>query len=93
LEKRVFSDIGMIAAKLNAPASTGLPLFPVSGTIITELEAIEHLTGASAELVVAGGVLGAEGSCWIAVTGTEKQLEIAENLISEISKEPSFGES
>jgi hypothetical protein len=93
LEKRVFSDIGLIAAKLNAPASTGLRLFPVSSTIITELEAIEQLTGASAELVAAGGVLGAEGSCWIAVTGTEEQLEITENLISGISKEPSFGES
>lgn len=92
LEKRVFGNIGLIAAKLNAPSSTGLRMIPISGTIITELEAIELLTGASPELVAAGGVLGAEGSCWIAVTGTKEQLSVAENIMTAISNEPPFGE-
>ncbi|WP_156496379.1 hypothetical protein [Clostridium coskatii] len=34
------------------------------------------LTGISAELVAAGGICGAEGSCWMAITGTEEQLHM-----------------
>jgi hypothetical protein len=58
--------------------------------IITELEAIKIITGAEAELVAAGGVCGAEGSCWIAVTGNHEQLTNVDNLIKSISKEPNF---
>lgn len=90
LEKRVFGDIGQIASRLNAPSTTGLRMFPISGTIITELEAIEMLTGASAELVAAGGICGAEGSCWIAITGTEEQLHTVSGIINSVINEPSL---
>ncbi len=88
LEKRVFGDIFTISAILNAPSSTGLRMFPVSGTIITELEAITLLTGASAQLVAAGGVMSAQGGCWIAVTGTKDQLSSTSDLLNGILKEP-----
>lgn len=90
LEKRVFGNIAEIAAKLNDPSTSGLRMLPISGTIITELEAIELLSGASAELVAAGGVLGAEGSCWIAVSGTKEQLEVASNVLNSVKGENIF---
>ena len=92
LEKRVTGNIAEIAALLSSPSASGTRLLPVSGTIITELEAVELLTGASAQLVSAGGVLGAEGSYWIAVTGTEGQLKVASDIIKSIINEPPFGE-
>jgi hypothetical protein len=91
LEKRVMSDIGQIAAKLNSPTTEGVRMLPVSGTIVTEIEAIELLSGAVAELIAAGGVLGAEGSSLLLVTGSEEQLETISSIMKNISKEPSFG--
>jgi hypothetical protein len=90
LEKRVYGNIGQIAALLNAPATNGLRMAPISGTIITELEALEQLTGAKAQLFAAGGVIGAEGSVWIALTGTPDQLRVAETIVKDIEKEPPF---
>lgn len=90
LEKRVFGSIAETASKLNGPSASGTRLLPITGTIITELEAITLLSGASAELVAAGGILGAEGSCWIAVSGTTEQLGVAADTIHAIQKEPAF---
>jgi hypothetical protein len=48
------------------------------------------LTGAAAELIAAGGVCGAEGSVWLAVSGTAEQVGKAEALLRSIASEPSF---
>ena len=90
LEKRIFGNISDIASKINNPSVSGTRILPIGGTIITELEAINFITGASAELVAAGGVFGAEGGYWIAVTGTEEQLDLATEVIKEVQKEPEF---
>lgn len=90
LEKRVSADINKIAQKLNSPKASGLRYMPVNGNVITELEAIKIITGAEAELFAAGGVCGAEGSSWIAVTGTDEQLERAELLFKAVNVEPNF---
>jgi hypothetical protein len=90
LEKRISSNINELAQIINSPQSSGVRYFPVTGTIITELEAINILTGAQAHLFAAGGVSGAEGSVWIAVTGTEEQLKQADEIIKEIRQEPNF---
>lgn len=90
LEKRVLGDLHEIAAKLNTPTGSGLRMMPVGGTIITELEAVELLTGAKAELIAAGGILGAEGSCWITITGNDHQLSLASEILAEITHEPPF---
>jgi hypothetical protein len=91
LEKRVNSDLDTLAQKLNAPDAGGYRLLPVLGEVFTELDALEALTGACVELIAAGGVCGAEGSCLIGVTGNEEQEKFAEQVISSVATEPSFG--
>ena len=90
LEKRVPGDLDILAAKLNAPGASGSRLLPVGGEIVTEIEAIALLSGASAELIAAGGVSGAEGSVWLAVGGTPDQEQAAENILKSIVFEPAF---
>ena len=60
------------------------------GEVFTEIEALQALTGAEVDLIAAGGVCGAEGSCWLAVSGNEEQEEFAEQVIASISGEPAF---
>jgi hypothetical protein len=90
LEKRIFGDLDEVARKINSPGVEGPRLLPAPGEVFTELDALELLTGAKAELVAAGGVCGAEGSVWLAVDGEAAQLEAAENLLESILKEPLF---
>ncbi len=90
LEKRIHGDINDIAKRLNSSNATGSRYLPVSGNVITELDAIKRITGASAELVASGGICGAEGSCWIAVSGSNKQLSDTDDLIKDIINEPIF---
>jgi len=90
LEKRVFSDLTDLAVRLNAPGAEGPRLLPVPGEVFTEIDAIMLLTGAEAELVAGGGVFGAEGSVWIAVTGSEEEMEAAEKLLKSVASEPGF---
>ena len=91
LEKRVSEDIDKIAEKMNHPDTRGSRFFPVFGEVITELQAIHMLTGATADLVAAGGVGGAEGSVWLLVDGNEQQIAAASELIKSVAKEPAFG--
>jgi 6-phosphogluconate dehydrogenase (decarboxylating) len=51
---------------------------------------VSILTGANAELISAGGVCGAEGSCWLAVTGTKEQEDAAEKIFASVAYEPAF---
>jgi hypothetical protein len=90
LEKRVNGDLHVLAEKLNAPGAGGYRLLPVPGQVFTELDAVNLLTGASAELFSAGGVCGAEGSCRLVVSGTEEQEDAAEKLFSSLANEPAF---
>jgi len=90
LEKRVCCDIDNLAVKINSPGADGPRLMPVTGEIITEIEAIYILTGAKAELFAAGGVGGAEGAVWLAISGTDKQMEKAKKLINSVSCEQPF---
>lgn len=90
LEKRVSCDINALANKLNAPGAGGYRLMPLPGEIFTELDALAVLTGAEAELIAAGGVCGAEGGCWIAVSGEPEQEAFAEQVIASVAAEPPF---
>lgn len=90
LEKRVAGDLDTLAARLNAPGTTGPRLLPIPGDILTETEAVELLTGATAELTAAGGVCGAEGSIWLAVSGTADQEQKASELLRGVRGEPAF---
>ncbi len=90
LEKRVTGDLDMLAEKLNTPGTHGARLLPVPGQVFTEIDAVALLTGASAELFAGGGVSGAEGSVWLAVSGDKKQLESVEKLLKYVLEEPPF---
>jgi hypothetical protein len=88
LEKRVLDDVVELAKLVNAPDATGPRLYPIHGEIFNELDAIELLTGAQAQLIAAGGIYGAEGSGWIAVSGSGEQEDDAAALIRSVRDEP-----
>jgi hypothetical protein len=90
LEKRISGDLNAISEKLNAPGAGGYRLLPVQGEIFTEIEALRALTAAEVRLIAAGGVCGAEGGCWIAVTGEPEQEEFAEQIIASVAGESPF---
>ncbi|MGB4475531.1 MAG: hypothetical protein WBJ04_02310 [Bacillota bacterium] len=90
LEKRVPSDLNELAARVNSPGSEGPRLFPVSGEVFTEIEALSLLTGAKAEIVAAGGICGAEGAVWLAVWGSDEEMEKANALMESVVGEPQY---
>ncbi|MDP3066021.1 MAG: hypothetical protein Q8N08_04705 [Methanobacteriaceae archaeon] len=90
LEKRVHTNLNKLSLKLNQPGIKGPRLLTVPGEVFTEIEAIKLLTGAEAELVVAGGVGGAEGSIWLLISGDDSRIAAAEKLIKSTQAEPHF---
>lgn len=90
VEKRVPGSLDALAAKLNNPASRGPRLLPVPGEILTELDALSMLTGCVAEISAGGGVCGAEGAVWLAVSGESAQEQLAQKLLEEVAGEPPF---
>lgn len=90
LEKRISGNLDELAAKLNEPGVHGPRLLPVPGEVFTEIDAVSLLTGATAQLVAAGGVAGAEGSVWLAISGEPAQENSAATLIQSVAGEPAF---
>ncbi len=90
LEKRINGDLDELAVRLNGPGAGGYRLLPVQGEVFTELDALTALTAANVELIAAGGVCGAEGSVWIAVSGEPEQEEFAEQVVASVADEPPF---
>ncbi len=91
LEKRVNNNLYALAEKINTPGVNGYRLLPIPGQVFTELDAITQLTGATAELIAAGGICGAEGAVYLAVHGSKEQEEAFEKLFNQIANEPTFG--
>lgn len=90
LEKRVPGSLDRLVSVLNAPAAQGPRLLPLPGEVFTELDAIRLQTGAEAIPVAAGGVCGAEGCVWLAVSGTLEQETAAKQFIDAVVHEPMF---
>ena len=90
LEKRVCGDLYCLAEKVNLPGAKGARLFPVPGQVFTEIEAVNLLTGATVEMIAAGGVCGAEGSYWLSISGTKEQEAAAAKLVASVASEPAF---
>lgn len=90
LEKRVSSDIYDLAAMLNSPEAKGPRLLPVTGEVVTEIEALNLLAGVDAELVAAGGVSGGEGSIRLAISGSPEAEKAAEAVMASVENEPPF---
>jgi len=64
-------------------------LIPVTyGKIVTELEALNILTGVEVEQIAAGGIGESSGAVTLAVEGTEDEVVATMELIKEIKGEP-----
>jgi hypothetical protein len=90
LEKRISGNLDEIALRLNALNASGPRFLPVPGEVITEIDAITILSGATAELVAGGGVCGAEGSIWLAINGGTSKETCIKEIIASLLNEPSF---
>jgi len=90
LEKRIDGDIDALAAKINTPGADGYRLMPLIGEVFTELDALRALTAAEVELIAAGGVCGAEGAVWVAISGEPEQEDFAVQVINSLADEPPF---
>jgi hypothetical protein len=86
LEKEITSDI-MEVSRVSMEENPGNALMPMTGIIVTEIEAIEILTGAHVCQMAAGGIRGAEGAVRLLVYGSSEQITIMKNIISEIEQE------
>ncbi len=89
LEKEIGFDI-LKASEESINAGKNLSLIPMTGIIVTEIEAIEILSGAYACQIGAGGVRGAEGSVRLLIKGTREQIDKVEKIISEIESEEPY---
>ena len=65
-------------------------MWPIVGTIITEIEALDLLTGVDAYLYSSGGIAGAEGAVRLLVEGTEEEVQETQELIDSIKGEPRY---
>jgi len=89
LEKQIAGDI-IELSRICMEENPGNSLMPMTGIIITEIEAIAILTGASARQTAAGGVRGAEGAVRLLISGDERQMSAVRDLISSLELEPSY---
>jgi hypothetical protein len=90
LEKRINGDLDELASKINCPTAGGYRFLPIPGEVFTEIEALEALTAAKVDLIAAGGVCGAEGAVWLAVSGEPEQEEFAAQIIDSLANEQPF---
>jgi hypothetical protein len=90
LEKLVYTDINELHWIAGTDDSEGPSLWPLTGTIITEIEALGILTGVDVYLYSAGGVAGAEGAVRLLLDGTDDEVEEALNLVESVKGEPRY---
>jgi hypothetical protein len=87
LEKRVACEVEDIAAKVNAPGGHGPRMLALPGEVVTELQAINILTGARADLLAGGGIYGAEGAVWLGISGGDSEVAAAGELMESLADE------
>jgi len=108
LEKLVAGDAVDLTLKMREPVEMLAPAagrskskFPghlipsqwlLTGEIVTEIEAIKILTGATAFQCSAGGISGAEGATWLVFRGTRDQVKKAMDLTNSIQGESPYSE-
>ena len=95
LEKLVAGDLVDLTMKMREPIPSlnhVQSMFLLTGEIVTELESIHILTGATAFQCSAGGIGGAEGSVWLVFRGTQEQVSKALELVGSIQGEPPYVE-
>jgi len=90
LEKLTYEDINELHLIASDEDYEGPRMWPIVGTIITEIEALDILTGVDAYLYSAGGIAGAEGAVRILIEGTEDEVKETLELIESIKGEPRY---
>jgi hypothetical protein len=90
LEKLTYEDIDTLHLLASDEDYEGPRMWPITGIIITEIEALEILTGVEATLYAAGGIAGAEGSVRLMLMGTEEEVNEALELVESIKGEPRY---
>ncbi|MGQ9608249.1 MAG: hypothetical protein ACUVWN_03035 [bacterium] len=86
LEKNVYGDINELSRKSREDdehVGSAPTLMPVSGIIVTEIEALEIISGVKAIQIASGGIAGAEGAVWLLAEGDKSQIECALKVIDE----------
>ncbi len=81
-----------VASKTPFPGYNIPSMWLLTGEIVTEIEAIKILSGATAFHSSSGGVSGAEGAVWLVFRGTEEQVKKAFELVKSIQGEPPYTE-
>lgn len=90
LEKLVYEDINELHRLATEEDYEGPSLWPITGDIITEIEALKILTGVDSTLYSAGGIAGAEGAVRLLLIGTNDKVEAALRLVESIKGEPRY---
>jgi len=90
LEKQVYEDVNELHRLTSSEDYEGPSLWPITGIIVTEIEALKILTGVEVTLISAGGIAGAEGSVRLLLDGTEEQVEAALDFLKTIQGEPKY---
>ena len=90
LEKLVYEDMNELHMLTMDPDNEGPTIWPITGIIFTEIEALEVLCGVQTTLIAAGGVAGAEGSVRLLIEGMDEDVEAAVELVKSIKGEPRY---
>ena len=90
LEKLTYEGINELHFLASEEDYEGPRMWPITGSIVTEIEALAILAGVDAYLYSAGGVAGAEGSVRMLVEGTDEEVEETLELIKSIKGEPRY---
>jgi hypothetical protein len=90
LEKLTHEDINELHLIASEEDYEGPRMWPIVGTIITEIEALGILTNVDAYLYSAGGIAGAEGSVRLLIEGSDEEIAEALELIESIKGEPRY---
>ena len=81
------NELHLMASEID---SKGPSLWPLTGTIITEIEALEILTDVESILYSSGGVAGAEGAVRLLLYGEDDIVEKALEFVESIKGEPKY---
>jgi hypothetical protein len=90
LEKCVAEPIEDVYAFMTSDRESDGPvasLWPAEAQVVTEIEALETLTGVEAMQSAAGGLAGAEGAVRLVARGTPDQIKAVRSLIASIHGE------
>jgi len=89
LEKEISGDI-LELANMSMEENAGNALMPMTGIIITEIEALEILTGVEAHHFASGGIRGAEGAVRLLIIGNQEQTAKAKSLLASLEDEQGY---